>query len=69
MVPVELLVKLEGKKKSFALLSITIEDDWGMALESTVGVNNVNSRRGWFSRNSSNFFALSCHWWVCCRYW
>jgi hypothetical protein len=69
MVSVELLVELKGEKKSFALLSITIEGDWGMALESAVGVNDVNSWRGWSSCNRSNFFTLFCHWWVCCCYW
>jgi hypothetical protein len=62
MVPVELLVKLKGKEESFALLSITIENDWGMALESAIGVDNVDSWRGWSSGDGANFFALCCHW-------
>jgi hypothetical protein len=68
MVSVELLVKLKGEEKSFALFSISIKDDRGMALESAVGVNDINSWRGWSSCDSSNFFALFCHcacysWW------
>jgi hypothetical protein len=66
MVPVELLVKLKGEEEPFAFLSIPIEDDWGMTLESTIGINDVNFRRGWSSDDGSNFFALSCH---CCCCW
>jgi hypothetical protein len=67
MVSVELLVKLKGEEESFAFLPITIEDDWGVALKSTIGINDVNFG-GWSSGNRSNFFTLRCHWWMgrCC---
>jgi hypothetical protein len=69
MVPVELLVKLKGKEEPFAFLPITIEDDWGVALKSTIGINDINFGRGWSSDNHSNFFTLHRHWWVCRCCW